>query len=108
MTGNHAPISVRGLTKIFHDESRGELRAVDGIDVGIDQRIGIAGIQFVAGNLLLQESIVRFVRIEGIDYVVAIAPDVRPRFIGFKSVRIGVTCDIVFRSDQWVSERSRA
>ena len=32
MTGNHAPISVRGLTKIFHDESRGELRAVDGID----------------------------------------------------------------------------
>src|SRR5439155_16750465 len=32
MTDNPAPISVRGLTKIFHDESRGELRAVDGID----------------------------------------------------------------------------
>jgi sodium transport system ATP-binding protein len=26
------PISVRGLTKTFHDEGRGELRAVDGID----------------------------------------------------------------------------
>src|SRR5437868_15381934 len=32
MNDNHVPISVRGLTKIFHDESRGELRAVDGID----------------------------------------------------------------------------
>jgi len=27
-----APISVQGLTKIFHDEGRGELRAVDGVD----------------------------------------------------------------------------
>ncbi len=27
-----APVSVSGLTKIFHDESRGEVRAVDGID----------------------------------------------------------------------------
>jgi sodium transport system ATP-binding protein len=26
------PISVRGLAKVFHDESRGEVRAVDGID----------------------------------------------------------------------------
>jgi len=26
------PVSVRGLTKLFYDESRGELRAVDGID----------------------------------------------------------------------------
>ncbi len=27
-----APVQVSGLTKIFHDESRGEVRAVDGID----------------------------------------------------------------------------
>jgi len=27
-----SPVSVSGLTKIFHDESRGEVRAVDGID----------------------------------------------------------------------------
>ena len=26
------PVSVRGLTKFFYDESRGELRAVDGVD----------------------------------------------------------------------------
>ena len=26
------PVSVRGLTKLFYDESRGELRAVDGVD----------------------------------------------------------------------------
>lgn len=32
MSADNAPISVRGLTKVFHDESRGELRAVDGID----------------------------------------------------------------------------
>ena len=28
---NH-PVSVRGLTKLFYDESRGEVRAVDGVD----------------------------------------------------------------------------
>ncbi len=27
-----APVSVSGLTKVFYDESRGEIRAVDGID----------------------------------------------------------------------------
>jgi len=29
---NETRVCVRGLTKIFHDESRGEVRAVDGID----------------------------------------------------------------------------
>jgi len=28
----NSPVSVRGLTRIFYDEGRGELRAVDGID----------------------------------------------------------------------------
>lgn len=32
------PVSVHGLTKLFYDESRGELRAVDGID--FDCRLG--------------------------------------------------------------------
>ena len=31
-SGRDATIAVEGLTKIFYDESRGELRAVDGID----------------------------------------------------------------------------
>ncbi|MBN2370883.1 MAG: ABC transporter ATP-binding protein [Vicinamibacteria bacterium] len=29
---SEAAVSVQGLTKVFHDESRGEVRAVDGID----------------------------------------------------------------------------
>ncbi len=32
MTATEPPVSVRGLTKVFYDEARGELRAVDNVD----------------------------------------------------------------------------
>ena len=40
-----APVVVSGLTKVFHDESRGEVRAVDGIDFscGAGEIFGLLG-----------------------------------------------------------------
>jgi sodium transport system ATP-binding protein len=35
---NEAPVQVRRLSKVFHDESRGEIRAVD--EVGFECRAG--------------------------------------------------------------------
>ena len=52
---------------------------------------GIVGVQLIAGQLLDDETIVRFVIIEGADDIIAIAPGVRPFIIVGESVRIGIS-----------------
>ena len=57
---------------------------------GRDAKFGVVGIELVAGELLGQESIIRFVGIQALDDVVAISP--RGGSIGILavSVRLGV------------------
>ncbi len=54
------------------------------------ERFLVAGKHFVAGDLFLDEPVVRFVAIERIDHVIAIAPGVRAVGIEFEAVGIGV------------------
>src|SRR5262245_12084647 len=56
-----------------------------------DYRVGIVRPEFVAGDLLFDEPVVRFVFVEGLDDVIAISPRVGPRLVRLESFALGVT-----------------
>ena len=51
---------------------------------------GWVGRQFIAGELLGEESVVGHVGVEGIDAPIAVAPDLRPQFVALEAIGIGV------------------
>jgi hypothetical protein len=63
-------------------------------EAGRHLRLDAAGPQLVAGELLLDEAVERLVLVEGLDDVVAVAPDVRPRAVGVVAVAVGITCQV--------------
>ena len=96
-----------GLTDVGGDLGEHFLAALFGIDVagdemlgagaqvaGGDQRFLVAGEHLVAGDLLLDEAVVRLVRVEGVDHVVAVAPGVRTILVEFEAVGVGVANDV--------------
>ena len=59
-----------------------------------DHRIGIIRPQHIAGDLLLQKTVVRFVGIEGTNDVVAVGPRIRSELVALKAVRIRIVGDV--------------
>ena len=59
-----------------------------------DQRLLVAGEQLVARDLLPHEAVVRLVRVEDCDHVIAIAPRVRAFGIQFEAIGVGVPDDV--------------
>src|ERR1043166_645833 len=53
-------------------------------------RVGTLGPKLVTSELLADESIIRLVRIEGLDHIVAGAPDIRARFVLLEPFALGV------------------
>ena len=64
------------------------------IEAGRHQRLRIIREHLVTRQLLLDETVVRLVLIEALNHVVAIAPDIGPRFIGFEALAIGIARQI--------------
>ena len=58
------------------------------------RRGGVAGKQFVAGQLFLHEAIVRLVGVERRNHVIAIAPGLGPIIVDAVAVAVGVTHQI--------------
>src|SRR5437762_862569 len=50
--------------------------------------------EFIARDLLADKSIIRLVGIEGVDHVIAIAPDIRTGLIFLKAFALGVTSQV--------------
>ena len=66
---------------------------VDGphtMEAGGDQSFLIGRPQFIAGNLLFDEPVVRLLTIERVCDVIAIAPGLYALAIGFVAVRVGI------------------
>jgi hypothetical protein len=63
----------------------------EAIEAGCGHAFRTAHGEFVAGKLLLHKLIEWFVRIQGADHIIAVAPDLRFRTITFVAVGIGVT-----------------
>ena len=61
---------------------------------GGDERLGIVGKQFVAGELLQHEAVVGLVGVEGVDDVVAITPGVGAVVVGLVAVAVGVADEV--------------
>src|SRR4051794_39087239 len=55
-----------------------------------DTRLEIIRVEFIPRNLFTDELIVRLVAVERLDYVVAVTPDVRPKFISLEPVSVCV------------------
>ena len=58
------------------------------------ERVGVAGEEFVAGDLLLHEAVVRLVLVEGLDDVVTVAPGGRAEIVDAKAVAVGVAHEV--------------
>ena len=58
------------------------------------ERFGVPRIQLVAGNLLADEAVVRLVVVERLNDVIAIAPHVGTRGVGFEAVAVRVARDV--------------
>ena len=61
------------------------------VKAGGDDRVARHGRQFVSGQLLADELIVRFVAVERADHVVAVTPRIGLGTVTFKAVGVGVT-----------------
>src|SRR5438105_12685790 len=59
-----------------------------------DAGVWIIRPNFVPRDLLAKETIIRFVFVERFDDVIAIAPDVGPRFILFETLALGVAGEV--------------
>ena len=58
------------------------------------ERVGVAGEELVAGELLLYEAVVRLVLVVGLDDVIAEAPGGRAEVIDAEAIAIGVTDEV--------------
>ena len=94
---NTEPIAPGHLRQDFLPVHLLVLIAADQVDgpgakkTGRDQRVVVAGIEFIAGDLLPQEAVVRLVLIERPHHVIAISPRVRTLGVQFVTVGIGIT-----------------
>ena len=61
---------------------------------GGDDRFLIIGTNHVARNLLVQKLVVRLIRIQRLDNVVAITPSIRAQLVALKSMRVGIVRDV--------------
>ena len=61
------------------------------IEADRNMSVQVVGVEFVAGDLLADETVVRLVLIEGLNYVIPIAPDIGTRFIGLETIGIGIS-----------------
>ena len=64
------------------------------VEPGSDERGGVAGVEFVAGDLLADEAVVRLVLVEGVDDVVAVAPDVGAGLVALEALAVGVAGEV--------------
>ena len=96
-----------GLTDVGGDLGQHFLPALLRIDIardqmlragaqiaGGDERFLVAGEHFVARDLLADEAVVRLVRCEGLDHVIAIAPRVGTLQVQLEAVGIGIANDV--------------
>ena len=58
------------------------------------ERVGVAGEEFVAGELLLHEAVVGLVLVEGLDDVIAVAPGGRAEVVDAVAVAVGVAHEV--------------
>ena len=66
----------------------------EAIEAGSDQRLGVVRFQFVAGELLPNEPVVRQVGVERADDVIAIFVGIRPVVVGLEAIGLGVPNEI--------------
>src|SRR5262245_13609777 len=59
-----------------------------------DEQLGVVGVDLVTGQLLLHETVVGYVVIEGLDDVVAIAPGPRPMAVVLEAFGLGKPDDV--------------
>ena len=64
------------------------------MEAGCDQRIVASRVEFIAGDLFLNEQAVGLVPIEAADHIVSVAPGVRAFQVEFVAVGIGIADDI--------------
>ena len=58
------------------------------------ERLGVAGEKFVARDLFLDEAVVRFVLVVGLDDVIAVAPGSRAEVVDAEAVAVGVAHEV--------------
>ena len=63
-------------------------------EAGCDDRFEVVRVEFVARELLGQESVVRLVGVEAVNDIVAIAPGVMAHEVHLKAVRVGVSGEV--------------
>ena len=68
----------------LHQDRRVRLVGVVAVEAGSDARLGAGGPELVAGDLLLDEPVVRLVGVERVDYVIPVAPCVRAGLVGLE------------------------
>ena len=88
------PVSVLIVFEFAGDHARFLQDGASGVEAGGETRVGIAREKFVAGDLLLDETVERFVGVERTNDVVAIAIRVAEEEIGLEAAGVGVARDI--------------
>src|SRR5262245_24298666 len=85
---------VQNLLTPLLEIARIALIGIVAMEAGGDARFRIVGPQFVTGDLLLYEAVVRLVFVERADHVVAVAPRVRTWLVRFEALAFRETGQI--------------
>ncbi len=81
---------VQDFLAALHQITRVAFVGIMAVKRGGDACVRVVGLQFIASDLFLEEAVVRFVVVERLDDVVAVAPGIRPDFVGLESFALGV------------------
>ena len=74
----------------LHEDGGVGLVRVVAVEAGGDARLGAFGPELVTGDLFLHEAVIGLVGVESVDHVVAVAPGVRARLVGFEALALGI------------------
>lgn len=74
----------------FVDVAADDMAGAGAEEAGGDEGVGVLGVEFVAGELFADETVVALVGVEGADQVIAIAPGVGALGVEFKAIGVGV------------------